>query len=89
MRYWTEVEKVCFVVTLTLSGAALFVVLLQVGGDGPTWWYLVPFAIPAVVAVVVAIRNRRLATSILVGALIGAGAVLVGMFALLAMMMTS
>lgn len=89
MRYWTEAEKVCFVVTLTLSGAGVFAVLLRVGGDGSVWWYAAPFAIPTVVTVVVAFRNRRLARAILVGGLIGAGVVLVGMFALFAMMMTS
>lgn len=26
MRYWTEAEKVCFVVTLTLSGAGVVLV---------------------------------------------------------------
>lgn len=89
MRYWTEFEKVCFVVTLTLSGAAVFAVLLQAGGDGSGWWYVAPFAVPVAVAVGVAVRSRRLAASILVGGLAGAGVVLVGMLGLLAMTMTS
>lgn len=93
MRYWSEAQKVCFVTTLALSGAGLFVVLLQVGipgeDDPAAWWFLAPFAVPALVAAGLALRNGRLAWAVLMGGLLGGGGVLLAMFGLAAMTMTS
>lgn len=76
MRDWTEAQRACFMLSAFACFMGALAALVSEGIPGSAGQrglvLILPFLVPALLAATVAVRNRRLAVSILAGGLLGA-----------------